>query len=175
MHKFLKWFVAVCFLIASVTVANAQSILPTKGVVRVKLQKEVATKVGKMQRKAANGRIVTGVNQLDVATREIKAVSIRPMLPPNPKFAAQRAQYGLDRWYVVDFDQSVPVEQARKILAATPGVEVSEAIVPMQLKEGNGGARRVAYVQRPPSTRPVALSKLWQNRNFGCRRRHQSF
>lgn len=55
MHKFLKWFVAVCFLIASVTVANAQSILPTKGVVRVKLQKEVATKVGKMQRKAANG------------------------------------------------------------------------------------------------------------------------
>ena len=172
MHKFLKWFVAVCFLIASVTVANAQSILPTKGVVRVKLQKEVATKVGKMQRKAANGRIVTGVNQLDVATREIKAVSIRPMLPPNPKFAAQRAQYGLDRWYVVDFDQSVPVEQARKILAATPGVEVSEAIVPMQLKEGNGGARRVANVPTMASGvnymfNDPRLPDQWHYQNYG--------
>ena len=176
MHKFYKWFTTACILIASVVTVNAQSVAPTKGVVRVKLQTEVATKVGKAQRKAANGRMLTGVSKLDVATREIKAVSIRPMLPPNPKFAEQRAQYGLDRWYVIDFDETVPVDQARKILAATPGVEASEAIVPMQLKEGNGFARRLANASTKASTKASNVSYMfndprlpeqWHYQNFG--------
>lgn len=176
MHKFYKWFTTACLLIATVVTVNAQSVAPTKGVVRVKLQTEVATKVGKAQRKAANGRMLTGVSKLDVATREIKAVSIRPMLPPNPKFAEQRAQYGLDRWYVIDFDETVSVDQARKILAATPGVEASEAIVPMQLKEGNGFARRLADASTKASTKASNVSYMfndprlpdqWHYQNYG--------
>ena len=172
MHKIYKWIAAAGLMLASVLTVDAQSVEPTKGVVRVKLQTEVAAKVGKAQRKAANGRLSTGVNQLDAATQEIKAMSIRPMLPPNPKFAEQRAKYGLDRWYVVDFDENIPVEQARKILATTPGVEVSEAIVPMQLKEGNGPARVVAkspakatgasYIFNDPR-----LPDQWHYQNYG--------
>ncbi len=37
----------------------------------------------------------------------MKAVSIRPMLPYVEKFAKQRAKYGLDRWYVINFDETV--------------------------------------------------------------------
>ena len=172
MNKIYKWITAVCLLLASMLTVNAQNVEPTKGIVRVKLQTEVATKVGTKQLRAANGRLRTGVNLLDAATKEIKAMSIRPMLPPNPKFAAQRAKYGLDRWYVVNFDESVSVEQARKILATTPGVEVSEAIVPMQLKEGNGKARVVAKSTTKASSASYMfndprLPEQWHYQNFG--------
>ncbi len=172
MNKIYKWITAMCLFVASMLTVNAQSVEPTKGVVRVKLQTEVATKVGTKQLRAANGRLRTGVNLLDAATKEIKAMSIRPMLPPNPKFAAQRAKYGLDRWYVVNFDESVSVEQARKILATTPGVEVSEAIVPMQLKEGNGKARVVAKSTTKASSASYMfndprLPEQWHYQNFG--------
>ena len=173
MHKFYKWFTAVSILIASAVTVNAQSVAPTKGVVRVKLQTEVAAKVGQVQRKAEKGRSLTGVTRLDAATREIKAYSIRPMLPPNPKFAKQRAEYGLDRWYVIDFDENVSVDQARKILASTPGVELSEEIVPMQLKEGNGFARRLASAS-PKASSGVSymfndprLPDQWHYQNYG--------
>lgn len=173
MHKFYKWFTAVSILIASAVTVNAQSVAPTKGVVRVKLQTEVAAKVGQVQRKAEKGRSLTGVARLDAATREIKAYSIRPMLPPNPKFAKQRAEYGLDRWYVIDFDENVSVDQARKILASTPGVELSEEIVPMQLKEGNGFARRLASAS-PKASSGVSymfndprLPDQWHYQNYG--------
>ena len=44
--------------------------------------------------------VTTGITPLDRAARDVKAVSIRPMLPYVQKFARQRAKYGLDRWYV---------------------------------------------------------------------------
>ena len=79
MNKIYKWITAVCLLLASMLTVNAQNVEPTKGIVRVKLQTEVATKVGTKQLRAANGRLRTGVNLLDAATKEIKAMSIRPM------------------------------------------------------------------------------------------------
>ena len=172
MHKFFKWLTAACFTLGAAVAVNAQSVEPTKGVVRVKLQPEVAGQIGKAPRKAANGRLSTGISPLDRASSQIKAVSIRPMLPPNPKFAEQRARYGLDRWYVVDFDESVSVDQARKVLAATPGVELTEAITPMVLKEGNGN---FTSVSRPPMKAAGVdyffddprLPDQWHYQNFG--------
>lgn len=172
MHKFFRWFTAVCLLLSTAVAINAQSVEPTKGVVRVKLQPEVAGRIGQAPRRAANGRLSTGVSPLDRASSQIKAASIRPMLPPNPKFAEKRARYGLDRWYVVNFDESVSVEQARKILASTPGVELTEAVTPMTLKEGNGSFRTVSEQMARaagngyPFNDP-RLPDQWHYQNFG--------
>lgn len=172
MHKLLKCLTAVLLTIGAAVTVNAQSVEPTKGVVRVKLQPEVAARMGQSPRRAANGRLATGISPLDRASSQIKAVSIRPMLPPNPKFAEQRARYGLDRWYVVNFDEEMPVDQARKVLAATPGVELSEAITPMVLKEGNGSFRTISgnTAKDVPSSyifNDPRLPEQWHYQNFG--------
>lgn len=114
----------------------------------------------------------TGISTLDRASSQIKAMSIRQMLPYNPQFAEQRTRYGLDRWYVVSFDESMPVEQARKIMGTTPDVELSEAVTPMVLKEGNGSFRSVS---RPPMKtadtdyffNDPRLPDQWHYQNFG--------
>ena len=172
MHRFFRWLAAAFITIGATATLSAQSVDPTKGVLRVKLQPEVATQLGNAPHKAAKGRLSTGISPLDRASSQIKAMSIRPMLPYNPQFAAQRARFGLDRWYVVNFDESMPVEQARKIMAATPGVELSEAVTPMVLKEGTGGFRSVS---RPPMKaagtdyffNDPRLPDQWHYQNFG--------
>ena len=119
---------------------------PHKGVIRVKLQPEMALQLGQTPRMQTHGGVVTtGITPLDRASRSVKAMSIRPMLPYAPKFARQRAKYGLDRWYVINFDESVSPDEARKIFASTAGVEHSEVITP-DVAQG----RR----QRIPQTRP---------------------
>ncbi len=147
MHRFFTWLTVLAAVLFAAPAVSALEVEPTKGVVRVKLQAEVAGQVGHAPRKAAAGRLATGTARLDAASAQIKATQIRPMLPYNARFAEARARYGLDRWYVVNFDESVPVEQARKILANTPGVELSEAIIPAELKDGTG---KYVTTTRPP-------------------------
>lgn len=74
----------------------------------MKLQPEMARAVGKTARvRAASGDLLTGVTVLDAAARQVKATGLRRMLPYAPKFEEQRARYGLDRWYVVTFDEKL--------------------------------------------------------------------
>lgn len=172
MHKFFVWLLALGTLAGSAAALDAREVSPSKGVVRVKLQAEMAGQVGNAPRRVASGTLSTGVSTLDRASDRIKAKGIRPMLPYNPRFAEQRAKYGLDRWYVIDFDENVSVDQARKILAGTPGVELSETVVPMVLKEGNGD---FVTTTRPPMKATAAdymfndpqLPSQWHYRNFG--------
>lgn len=145
---------------------------PKKGVIRVKLQPEVALKVGNAPLTQSRGAVTTGITPLDRAARDVKAVSIRPMLPYVQKFARQRAKYGLDRWYVVNFDESVSPEEARKIFATTAGVERSEIVTPMSLKEGHQGFRKLdrSTVAKAAASMPFNdpfLPKQWHYQNFG--------
>ena len=154
MHKLFVCILALAALAvgtgsvqARETEARQTAEKPLSGVIRVKLQPEAARLVGQQPRMQAHGKIDAGTAPLSRAAAQVKAVNIRPMLPYNAKFAAQRAKYGLDRWYVVEFDHSVDADQARKIFAGAAGVEKSEAIVPMELKEGTGG---FVSTTRPP-------------------------
>lgn len=136
------------------------AVAPTKGVIRVKLQPEVAAKLGSQPRKAVNGVLQTGASPLDNAVKLVGAVRIEPMLPPSPKYAAQRAKYGLDRWYTVSFDSNVSPEQARKVFAAAAGVERSETVTPMSLQEGRGTFR---VLKRNAAPRAAASAMPWND------------
>lgn len=145
-----------------------------KGVVRIKLQSEVARKIGHRTMKKAPGKqLATGVTSLDKAAASTRAYSIRPMLPPNDKFADRRAKYGLDRWYVVEFDETVTPQEAKRIFGSAAGVEISENVVPMSLKEGNGGFREVSGLPQyaaASSAYPFNDPQLpgqWHYKNFG--------
>lgn len=139
---FVKAMLAAVVAFAGISFNAEAGTQPHKGVIRVKLQPEMALQLGQTPRMQTHGGVVTtGITPLDRASRSVKAMSIRPMLPYAPKFARQRAKYGLDRWYVINFDESVSPDEARKIFASTAGVEHSEVITPMSLKEGGNGFR----------------------------------
>jgi subtilisin family serine protease len=121
-----------CALVIGVT-ALAQAPTPEAGVVRVKVQTQVAKTLGTKARRAAKGRLTTSVDALDASLKEIKGVELKPCYPPNPKYAAERAKYGIDQWYEVVFDQSVDPREAARVLEGTPGIEKANVKVPMVL------------------------------------------
>lgn len=178
MHKLFVRFLVVAALLATAgnlharenTVETAEK--PRAGVIRVKLQAEAARMVGKAPRMKAKGAIDAGTAPLTKAAQQVKAVKIQPMLPYNAKFAEQRAKFGLDRWYEVEFDENVDPQTASKIFSNVAGVERSEVIVPMQLKEGNGN---FVSTTRPPMKATAAdymfndpqLPAQWHYQNFG--------
>lgn len=65
------------------------------------------------------GRIVSG----DVFSfKGMNISSLAPALPVEPKNVEIARKYGLDRWYRVTFDESIPVKQAAQKLAVIPEI-----------------------------------------------------
>lgn len=150
--------------------AYAESAAPKKGVIRVKLQPEVALQVGATPKVHTSGVLKTGVKPLDVSTKAIKALSIRRVFPYAPKFEAQRAKYGLDRWYEITFDESITTAKALSILKQTAGVQNAHGIVPMELKENAKFRKATAAPKAAATAMPFndpRLSAQWHYHNDG--------
>lgn len=162
----------IAFVMFSV-IAHASSPQPRKGIVRIKLQPQVALQMGNTPRIQANGVLTTGITPLDIAAEKVGAKSIRRVFPYAPKYEAQMAKFGLDRWYEVTFDESVNPREAARIFKETAGVQTANVKVPMVLNEGNGGFRKAsapAKVDRS-STLPFndpRLAQQWHYNNTGA-------
>ena len=133
--KAFRLLLLLMTFVSSSIFAYADGTTAKPGVIRVKLQPEVAALVGNTDRVQAVGTLNTGVNTLNASAKLIKATGISRVIPYAPKFEAQRAKYGLDRWYDITFDESVSVEEAMSVMKRTAGVQHAHAIMPMQLKE----------------------------------------
>ena len=107
MQKTIKTLIFIAIAMVMSVFAQAETLSPQKGVVRIKLQSEVATQVGTREVKALNGRLSTGVRTLDAVNRRVKAVRMRRVFPYSEKFESKMAAYGLDRWYEVTFDETM--------------------------------------------------------------------
>ena len=175
MHKSTAWiamFLAILGIGFTASARTQGSIEAKPGIVRVKLQPELVRQVGTSPVRRANGKLSTGAAALDIAAERVGVTRIRPMLPYNEKFAADRAAYGLDRWYVIEYDTIVPVAEARRVFSTVAGIELAEEVRPMVLKEGNGNA---VAATRPPLKANAAnymfndpqLPSQWHYRNFG--------
>ena len=175
MQKIISRFVVSLILMMTCGIfayADASSNTPIKGVIRVKLQSQVATEVGITPRVAEKGLFSTGVHTLDISAQKIKAKSIRRVFPYSPKHESQMAEYGLDRWYEVTFDESINPQEAQRIFSQTAGVQVATCKMPMVLKEGNGAFRTVSTLSKAsrPSSMPFndpRLSSQWHYNNNG--------
>lgn len=172
MQKFSRFLLLLVVVLTCGIFAQAESLNPRKGVIRVKLQEQVATKLGTKAHFATKGMMSTGINALDVASQKVKATSIRRVFPYSPKYESQMALYGLDRWYEVSFDESVNPIEAKAIFGRTAGVQVATCKVPMVLKE-NGTFKTVSPLSTEvrPSTMPFndpRLSNQWHYNNTGA-------
>ena len=166
----LRLLLLLSIVLSGSIFAYAGDLTPKKGVIRVKLQPEVAAQVGNTSRVKSVGDLSTGVRTLDVSAKAIKAVSMRRVFPYAPKFEAQRAKYGLDRWYEITFDESVATEEAISVFKKTAGVQVAHGIVPMELKE-NATFRKVTAAPKASATdmpfNDPRLSQQWHYYNDG--------
>ena len=165
-----KLMLAVMAVIVGVF-AQAETLTPRPGVVRVKLQQEVATQVGNKEVKAKAGKLTTGVRALDAVATKAKVKSMRRVFPYSPKFESRMKAYGLDRWYEVSFDESMSPAEVKAMYEATAGVQVATMKVPMKFTDGNGTPRPVTSIQ---ATRPTEnpfndprLSSQWHYNNTG--------
>lgn len=172
MQKFISKLMLLIMLFISSNVFAETA--PRNGVIRVKLQPEVATRVGvNPVLKGRHNALVTGVPALDLAVQKIKGYKVTPLFPYAAKFAKQRAEFGLDRWYEISFDENVDTRDARRILQATAGVQIAENIVPMTLQEGNGKFRvlkndeAAAATKAQMPTNDPRLPMQWHYNNDG--------
>lgn len=105
-----------------------------EGVVRVKLQREVADHMVAaklpLSVKGKNKKYVqTGVARLDRANEQVKAVSMKRVFPYAGKDEAKHRKYGLDLWYDVTYDASaMKCAQARNVYRSVEGVSYAQRI-----------------------------------------------
>ena len=172
MQKFISKFLLLIMLFVSSNVFAETA--PRSGIIRVKLQPEVAARVGvKPILKGRHNALVTGVPALDLAVQKVKGYKMTPLFPYAAKFAEQRAEFGLDRWFEISFDENVDTRDARRILKSTAGVQIAESIVPMTLQEGNGKFRVLKAgegVTAPKAKLPTndpRLGMQWHYNNDG--------
>ncbi len=103
------------------------------GVVRVKLQREVALKINTMPQMASVGVQPTGITQFDRVNTKVKAVSMKRLIPYSPKFEARHQAAGLDLWYEIRFDETaVQPAEARALYSAVPGIQIAENVRPVK-------------------------------------------
>ena len=162
--------------------SSASEVSFKEGVVRVKLQPEIASLLqkttlpdGSLQRKAKAQYVTTGVTQLDRVAQKVKAVSMKRVFPYAGKDEAKHKDAGLDLWYDVTYaaDGMTPA-QARNLYKSTAGVQYAQRI-PIYKPYGGEKFRPIspadiARAQKAASTMPLndpLLPDQWHYHNDG--------
>lgn len=151
-----------------------------EGVVRVKLQREiadrlVAAKLPLSVKGTSKKYVQTGVTPLDRVSQKVKAVSMTRVFPYAGKDEAKHKAAGLDLWYDVHYEASgMKLAQARNLLRSTEGVAYAQRI---PVYKPIGGERflevspaAVAKAAKAASTMPFndpLLNDQWHYNNDG--------
>lgn len=139
MRKFLLCLVLLLFGLSGGMQLLAQSVASeaVPGVVRVKLQREVASRISKAALPMSGGVVTTGVTPLDRANLKVKATGMKRLIPYSPKFEEKHKAAGLDLWYEIRYDgtKMSPLE-ARNLYKTVPGIQVAETVRPAKLIGG---------------------------------------
>ena len=155
--------------------AQSQSSETLSGVVRVKLQREVASRIAQRALPMNNGVVATGVTQLDRVNQKVKAVSMKRLIPYSPKFEERHKAAGLDLWYEIRFeDAGVTPMQAKNLYKTVPGIQIAENVRPMKMVGGetfrpispDDIAKAAKAAATPPFNDPL-LSQQWHYHNDG--------
>lgn len=155
--------------------AQSQSSETLSGVVRVKLQREVASRIAQRALPMNNGVVATGVTQLDRVNQKVKAVSMKRLIPYSPKFEEMHKAAGLDLWYEIRFeDAGVTPMQAKNLYKTVPGIQIAENVRPMKMVGGetfrpispDDIAKAAKAAATPPFNDPL-LSQQWHYHNDG--------
>ncbi len=136
------------------------------GVLRIKLAANVEGFDAETFSRTGTG---SGIAALDAATTRVGAVAAtRIFSDGEERFRTRRSRAGLDRWYSIHFDPSLPVAEAIRLFGNMPEIECIEPayrIVPIYA-EASSGAPIVRSITGNAFNDPNRL-KQWAYRNEG--------
>ncbi len=116
-------------LTASPQALDAQRVA-VAGQIQVKLTPQAQQQVALNR----TGRVATAfVPPLSQLNAQLGATTMRRVFRPAGRHEARHAEWGLDRWYVVEFNGPVNAESAAAAYQASPAVEVASRIYEKQL------------------------------------------
>ena len=109
--------------------------------------------------------------QMARSLRSISTETLQPVFPIDPRFEKRMRRAGLDRWYVVHFDQKQELRSAMRTLSAVPEIEYTEPVYPMTRPAGKAiptdlPVARRASSEAMPYNDPL-LSDQWHYHNVG--------
>lgn len=177
MYKKVLCLLVTMLVALGITPSLAQTNAQPKyaeGIVRVKLQREVADRLShnSLLPTGKSAYVTTGVTPLDRANQKVRAVRMKRVFQYSPKFDARHRAAGLDLWYDIEFTaDGVNATQARNIYRTIPGVEYAQRITLYQI-DGNPTYRTVAEAQTAsensaaPFNDPL-LADQWHYNNDG--------
>lgn len=64
-----------------------------------------------LNRSMAETQARTSISSIDALHQQLNVISMTQTIRTDPRFAAQHAAYGLDRWYTIEFDASLSVSE----------------------------------------------------------------
>lgn len=175
MRKTLLLCVVLLMSCISSTVFAQTQTSPTRGVLRVKVQEELATQISTLPQTRTGGIVTTGITPFDRANQRVKAVKMERVFPYDAKNEAKLRKHGLHLWYRVIFDEGYNPLEAKQLYAQIPGISRVENVVPMSLIDGNKGFVKLTEAQmKAANTRSAdapfndpMLSKQWHYQNDG--------
>ncbi|MGN1221025.1 MAG: S8 family serine peptidase, partial [Candidatus Cryptobacteroides sp.] len=94
-----------------------------QGVAYVRFDEQMTRQI---EQQEALGVLQTKSFGLGDLAAELGVRSMKRMFPDAGEFEARHREAGLHKWYVVSYDENVPVTKANQGLACVPGVEVVE-------------------------------------------------
>ncbi|MGL4994338.1 MAG: S8 family serine peptidase [Bacteroidales bacterium] len=78
------------------------------GVVRVKISPQLSKLLSEQEAlRTKNGVVVSGVTAIDALNSKVKAVSMKRVFPYNEAHAERHRKHGLDRWYEINYSESL--------------------------------------------------------------------
>lgn len=178
MRKFLLCLMLTLFGLSGGVQLMAQSVSsePVPGLVRVKLQREVASRISQGLKPMSNGIVTTGITPFDRVSQKVKAVSMKRLVPYSPKFEEKHKAAGLDLWYEISFDEgSITPAAAANLYKSVPGVQKVAKVRPIKLIGGTSFravtpaevAKASAAAATPAFFNDPMLAQQWHYDNDG--------
>lgn len=95
------------------------------GVLHVKFRSSPEVAKALMTR---SGSALIGVKSVDDITASLGAVKMERLVPPAGKFEARHKEYGVDRWYKVEFSKDIDVSRIVRSYSSSDVIEYVEPV-----------------------------------------------
>ena len=139
------------------------------GIVYVKVQEGLQDEIRKISPKG-NITLNSVPSQMATALNSIGTKKIRRLFPADPRFEQRKQREGLDRWYIVEFDEKQDLEQTVQTLSNNKEFSIVEKVWKPTLPQSKVTPARPLTAQTRADALPFDdpyLLNQWHYKNFG--------
>jgi subtilisin family serine protease/chitodextrinase len=147
-----------------------------KGVIRVKLQDNLVNQLNNLHQKQQNinkitrgksSYVKTNIEALDNKNSQFNAVEYKRVFRHAGKFEKRHQEFGLHRWYQIEFASEKTVSQFINAYKGVKGVEIAEAVPKMHLSSLNDRKKSKTTKSLSGAPNDSRYDEQWHYNNTG--------